>query len=374
MLGQYVVFYNVGNILEIHMTIFTIYLVRHENRLLNALYDCSLTNDGIYSSQSDMIEKIYHEHRKFNIYCSPTLRTLQTIYTYAKHNDVKINLEDSLYEFMCHWTSQYIYMDNIPKITSDMNMLCLYHDHYNYLLEIKDLVSQLSNMDSHDTYYKDHLYKIKNSLTRLIFMVNDDHLGYLTKKSSHYIKNIYDVIEKMTYVILCTDIATSKGYIDDPYFIAEIKKHGLVKLMNIYIDDAINIFELFNMMLTVNNNYESLINLNKIAETYKIEKKRKETYEDIIIRTHKLSFNIINNNQYQNSIYVSHLTTINAIIVNLYKLVYKNDHDALHELNARFETNYLSFADFCEKNIIKVGLVKKIIIDTDKNTIDMWTQ
>jgi broad specificity phosphatase PhoE len=92
----------------------TIYLVRHEERYQHGLFDCSLTCGGICSAKYKLPNKI--DITNPNIYCSPLLRTVQTIYPFAKKHNLKIRLEDSLYEFVNHQTSHYIDLPKVPKI------------------------------------------------------------------------------------------------------------------------------------------------------------------------------------------------------------------------------------------------------------------
>ena len=72
------------------------------------LYDCSLTNEGIYFAQNGIINKVNIEQSQFNIYCSPTIRTIHTIYPFAKKYNKKIKLEDSLYELSNENAGHYV--------------------------------------------------------------------------------------------------------------------------------------------------------------------------------------------------------------------------------------------------------------------------
>ena len=71
----------------------------------------------------DCPHKIDTVHHKFKIYCSPLLRTLQTIYPFAEMNNTQINLEESLYEHISQGTSHYASLNRLPKIDT--------HDDYN---------------------------------------------------------------------------------------------------------------------------------------------------------------------------------------------------------------------------------------------------
>jgi len=75
-----------------------IYVLRHEERGLNPLPLSSLTQQGFINSLG-LIKKI-GEINPDIIYCSPFLRTIETIYPYCKFNNKKINIENSLYEYV----------------------------------------------------------------------------------------------------------------------------------------------------------------------------------------------------------------------------------------------------------------------------------
>jgi broad specificity phosphatase PhoE len=74
----------------------TIYILRHEERFDDPKFFTSLTHRG-YENSFLLINKI----NKLNIdiiYCSPFLRCIQTIKPYCEKNNIKINIENSLYE------------------------------------------------------------------------------------------------------------------------------------------------------------------------------------------------------------------------------------------------------------------------------------
>ena len=74
----------------------TIYLLRHERRFSSPKFFSSLTVKGIDNSEL-LIDKI----KKLEIdiiFCSPFLRTVQTVYPYLADTGQKINIEYALYE------------------------------------------------------------------------------------------------------------------------------------------------------------------------------------------------------------------------------------------------------------------------------------
>ena len=73
-----------------------IYIIRHEDRTMDASFFAPLTKEGLDKS-IDLI-KILKKEKIDKIFSSPFIRTLQTIYPYAKSIDQYINLEYSLSE------------------------------------------------------------------------------------------------------------------------------------------------------------------------------------------------------------------------------------------------------------------------------------
>ncbi len=73
-----------------------LYILRHEDRTQDATFFSPLTKTGLEKS-----EELIKELEKLNInyiYCSPYIRTLQTIHPFAKKNNKKIKLEYGLCE------------------------------------------------------------------------------------------------------------------------------------------------------------------------------------------------------------------------------------------------------------------------------------
>tara|TARA_B110000879_G_C11136758_1_gene498490 strand:- start:372 stop:983 length:612 start_codon:yes stop_codon:yes gene_type:complete len=74
-----------------------IYILRHEDRTMDCTFFSPLTQKGLEKS-IELIEKL--KDNKINlIFCSPFIRTLQTVYPYSEKHKVNINLEYSLAEF-----------------------------------------------------------------------------------------------------------------------------------------------------------------------------------------------------------------------------------------------------------------------------------
>ena len=72
-------------------------LLRHEKRGISPGFFTSLTDEGL--SNSELLVNKLNKYKINKIYCSPLLRTLQTIYPYYIKNKKKINVEYALYEY-----------------------------------------------------------------------------------------------------------------------------------------------------------------------------------------------------------------------------------------------------------------------------------
>ena len=73
-----------------------LYILRHEERTSDATFFSPLTEKGLVNSN-----KLVNKLDKLNIskiYCSPFIRTLQTIYPFSIKNNIKLNLEYNLIE------------------------------------------------------------------------------------------------------------------------------------------------------------------------------------------------------------------------------------------------------------------------------------
>jgi broad specificity phosphatase PhoE len=73
-----------------------IYILRHEDRTMDGTFFSPLTKDGL--DNSIRLIEIINKCNIDQIYSSPFIRTLQTVLPFAKHKNIKINLEHSLSE------------------------------------------------------------------------------------------------------------------------------------------------------------------------------------------------------------------------------------------------------------------------------------
>lgn len=74
-----------------------IILLRHEKRENYPGFFSNLTQEGFIDSFK-LIKK-FEKYKINQIYCSPLVRTLQTIHPYCLENKVKVNIEYALYEY-----------------------------------------------------------------------------------------------------------------------------------------------------------------------------------------------------------------------------------------------------------------------------------
>jgi broad specificity phosphatase PhoE len=89
-----------------------IYILRHEDRTQDCSFFSPLTETGLNNSVK-LIDYLKKENIT-QIYCSPFIRTLQTIYPYAKSTNTNINLEYGLCELH--------HQDLIPKKAVGMTL------------------------------------------------------------------------------------------------------------------------------------------------------------------------------------------------------------------------------------------------------------
>lgn len=104
-----------------------IYILRHEDRTQDATFFSPLTSGGLENAEKliDVLNKLNITH----IYSSPFIRTLQTIYPFAKANNLKIKLEYGLSEIQ--------HEDIIPKKS--------------YQVRIPEYMAELFNYDKNYT-------------------------------------------------------------------------------------------------------------------------------------------------------------------------------------------------------------------------------
>ena len=108
-----------------------LYILRHEDRTQDATFFSPLTKQGLENSIKliDILEK----QEINNIYSSPYIRTLQTIYPYSKKNNFKIKLEYGLCEIN--------HQDIIPKNSYNVRLPEYIAEKFNYELEYNEKIA-----------------------------------------------------------------------------------------------------------------------------------------------------------------------------------------------------------------------------------------
>ena len=124
-----------------------IILLRHEERnILNPSYFTPLTENGIKNSVF-LVDKL-KKYKIHKIYCSPFLRTIQTIYPYAIHINKKIRLDYGLYEYIHNpfFLFDFQWFHNISEI-DDQELKNICHSKYQSIIQ-KDDFQYLENENS----------------------------------------------------------------------------------------------------------------------------------------------------------------------------------------------------------------------------------
>ena len=159
-----------------------IILLRHEERYELPLFFTSLTEKGIINSKnlSNKINKINPDV----IYCSPFLRTIQTIKPYCLDYNKKIRIEYSLYE--------YIHAEEFTKSNYKHNVTELNPEIYNNISEDYEPL-----LKSDDLIYMENKDILKHRINNFINYLKKRHQKDIVLLVSHMsvvnmIKNIYD--------------------------------------------------------------------------------------------------------------------------------------------------------------------------------------
>jgi broad specificity phosphatase PhoE len=92
-----------------------IIILRHAERYESPLFETSLTEEGLQQAE-DLVE-LLKKHKIDEIYASPFLRVLQTIYPYCCESGDEVNIENSFYE--CLECDEFTY-DNYKHRVSEL--------------------------------------------------------------------------------------------------------------------------------------------------------------------------------------------------------------------------------------------------------------
>jgi len=134
-----------------------IYILRHEDRTIDATFFSPLTETGLYKANA--LIPIIEDLNITKIYCSPFIRTMQTIYPFAKKHNIKLNLEYSLME-----TKKKI---NIPKRSHNVELPLYLAKQYNYNPEYTSIITPYDIVYPEDEIFLEK--RTKNFLKQLIY-------------------------------------------------------------------------------------------------------------------------------------------------------------------------------------------------------------
>tara|TARA_B110000208_G_scaffold174102_1_gene218518 strand:+ start:463 stop:1008 length:546 start_codon:yes stop_codon:yes gene_type:complete len=134
-------------------------LLRHEDRYNNPEFFTLLTYKGLQKANHKQFLDILNSYNITEIYSSPFLRCIQTIYKYCFIYDKKINIDNCLYEFL----NDIKFKNNIKYDINDIK---------------KTIFSKILNID----------YKSLINLTKLNYKESKESLLNRTKIFINYLK------------------------------------------------------------------------------------------------------------------------------------------------------------------------------------------
>ena len=112
-----------------------IYFLRHEKRPQEQTFEISLTEEGHQDAQK--LIPLLNSLSIQEIYSSPFLRCLETLYPFCKNNNKNINIENSLYEFV---TERLFTQSNYKQsLTSSQKSSYLVNNDYTSFFDIENL-------------------------------------------------------------------------------------------------------------------------------------------------------------------------------------------------------------------------------------------
>jgi len=155
-----------------------LYILRHEDRTIDATFFSPLTEKGLTNANN-----LINHLEKLNItkiFCSPFIRTMQTVYPFAKKKNLKLNLDYNLVEIQ--------HPSIIPQRSFNVELPTYIAKQFNYNSEYVPLLTA-----------KD-----------LVYPENEAHLEIRTKKFLRYIISRYYKTEENILIVthqgLCTNI------------------------------------------------------------------------------------------------------------------------------------------------------------------------
>jgi hypothetical protein len=120
---------------------------------------------------------------------------------------------------------------------------------------------------------------------------------------------------------------------------------------------SVELFEKHNIMNVIDTEYQSLVNTRDFCVNGK-----HETFEQLSSRTKPMTLKMLTEEQYQNSIYVSHLSCLNAIIINIIESYCGTIEGTIAKLNEITGKKFVSYEDFCTNNVLNMGSITRVVI------------
>jgi len=150
-----------------------IYILRHEDRTQDCSFFAPLTKKGLDNSI-----KLVNLMSKCNIgliYCSPFIRTLQTVYPYAKEKNLKINLEYGISEIHNE--------DIIPKKAVGISLPEYLAECFNYQPDYKTIIKPTEIV--YPEQIKDISLRVMRVLRKIIesYAKSDESIVLVTHQS-----------------------------------------------------------------------------------------------------------------------------------------------------------------------------------------------
>jgi broad specificity phosphatase PhoE len=193
--------------------------LRHGFRFDSALYFTPLTATGL--EQADNLVEILKDEKIDTIYCSPFLRTLQTIYPYCIENNKKVNIENTFYECLISSEFNYYNYRHYPKELNNTypHLSSIINQNYNSEL----FVSNISYMETHEKvrnrvfpFIHNLCQTYKNTDKVFLIVTHATIVNAIKKyfdKSVHYRSNVE---EAKPYIIdVPVDIRGPHGYYEE---------------------------------------------------------------------------------------------------------------------------------------------------------------
>jgi broad specificity phosphatase PhoE len=159
-----------------------IILLRHEERGVDIEFYSKLTNNGIVNASIQLPKKL--KKLKIDIiFSSPFIRTLETIYFYAKRYNKKVNIEYGLYEYL---HNPYFLFGKWFYTIDDINseLLSIMNHKYHSIVQKDDLsvLEDQINLERRIKKFFDFLFHSYSDKTILLV----SHKGVINK-----IKDLY---------------------------------------------------------------------------------------------------------------------------------------------------------------------------------------